>query len=97
MAGVKLAYFVQENGAPVRLFQRPDLVFVAPVKAPFSCPNTSLSSRVSGMLAQLIFMNDFARLRLLKCTVPERKLFPAPVSPVMRIVASESAFSSTWR
>src|ERR1019366_5094508 len=35
----------------------PGLVFIAPVKAPFSNPNSSLSIRFSGMAVQLIFTN----------------------------------------
>src|ERR1039457_6571129 len=35
----------------------PGLVFIAPVKAPFSNPNSSLSIRFSGRAVQLIFTN----------------------------------------
>ena len=35
----------------------PFLVAIAPVKAPFSCPNNSLSSSASGMAAQLMATN----------------------------------------
>ena len=36
---------------------RPSFSLTAPVKAPFSCPNSSDSSSVSGRAAQLIAMN----------------------------------------
>src|SRR5580704_11437234 len=43
----------------------PFLVAAAPVKAPLSCPNSSLSSNVSGIAAQLIATNGLLGRELL--------------------------------
>ncbi len=66
----------------------------APVKAPFSWPNSSLSSRSSGMAAQLIEMKGVsARLdwawRYLAITS-----LPVPLSPVISTLASDGAIWS---
>jgi hypothetical protein len=42
---------------PVAFLELADARASAPVKAPFSWPNSSLSSRFSGMAAQLTLMN----------------------------------------
>ena len=68
----------------------PILSLSAPVKAPRSWPKSSLSSRFSGILEQLIFTKGLFRRWLLKWTVPARRLFPVPVSPVIRMVESVS-------
>ena len=47
------ADLIQEDGAVVGPSKRPIRCAAAPVKAPFSWPNSSLSSRVSGIAAQL--------------------------------------------
>ena len=41
--------------------KRPSRFFVAPVKAPCSWPNNSLSIRVAGIAAQLTLINGFSR------------------------------------
>ena len=48
----KLPDLVEEQGAPVGRLEPADASAVAPVNAPFSCPNSSLSSRFSGRAAQ---------------------------------------------
>ena len=49
-----VANFIQEDGAAVGLLDAPGLLAEAPVKDPFSWPKSSLSSRVSGIAAQLM-------------------------------------------
>ena len=56
---------IQENGAVARLLKPPDALVVAPVNAPRSWPNNSLSSSVSGMAAQLtLIIGPAARVLL---------------------------------
>jgi len=64
---------------------------MAPVNAPFSWPNSSDSSRCSGIAAQLMLMNGFlARLeRLWTCRASTS--LPVPDSPVIMTEASEPA------
>ena len=69
----------------------PGLVVVAPVKAPFTCPKSSLSKRFSGMAPQLIDMNGFARRRDFLWIARATRPLPVPVSPLMRMVLSQSA------
>ena len=53
----EIADLVQEQVPPSASSNRPFLVAVAPVKAPFSWPKSSLSRSVWGRAAQLILMN----------------------------------------
>ena len=66
---------------------------IAPVKAPFSWPKSSLSSRFSGMAAQLMARNGlFTRVLFWKIARATSSL-PVPLSPVMRMVVCVGA---TW-
>ena len=69
----------------------PARLCTAPVKAPFSYPNNSLSKSVSGKAPQLIATNCrvFRRLRL--CIARATNSFPVPVSPVIMTPESVSA------
>ena len=59
----------------------PGVVFTAPVKAPFSWPNSSLSSRFSGIAAQLIATKE-PSLRTLESWTPRASSsLPAPLAP----------------
>ena len=49
---------------PSAISNSPGFVRSAPVNAPFSCPNSSLSNSVSVMAAQLTAMNGSLRRRL---------------------------------
>ncbi len=60
---------------------RPSLVRIAPVKAPFSCPKSSLSRRSSGMAPQFTGMRGWFFLSLLKWTAFATSSFPVPLSP----------------
>ncbi len=69
----------------------------APVNAPRSCPNISLSIKVSGMAEQLIATNGpFARGESL-CSVRATISLPDPVSPVISTDAELGAAISTMR
>ncbi len=66
---------------------------MAPVKAPFSWPNSSDSSRFSGIAAQLTLMNGLSARRDFWCMYRAITSLPTPLSPVIRIEASDRA---TW-
>ena len=53
----RLADLVEEERALGRGLEQPRLSFIAPVNDPFTWPNSSLSSRLSGSAPQLIEMN----------------------------------------
>ena len=59
----------------------------APVNAPFSCPNSSLSKSVSVKAAQFTGMNGFRARGLLLWIARATSSFPVPVSPVIKTVA----------
>ncbi|MPM22309.1 hypothetical protein SDC9_68761 [bioreactor metagenome] len=72
--------------------KRPILrVFKAPVKAPFSYPNSSDSKRESGIAEQLMRIYGLSRRLLLEKISRATTSLPVPVSPLMRMVASEEA------
>ncbi len=56
----------------------------APVKAPFSWPNSSLSISVSGSAAQLMATNGPCRRVLSACSERATSSLPVPLSPVIR-------------
>src|SRR6185312_61341 len=60
----------------------------APVKAPCTWPNNSLSSSCSGRAAQLTWMSGFVARALDAWIARARSPLPLPVSPSIRIVAS---------
>jgi hypothetical protein len=59
-AHVHLGDFVEQQRAAVASSNLPMRRATAPVKAPFSWPNSSLSSRFSGIAAQLTEMNGLS-------------------------------------
>jgi len=73
----------------------------APVKAPFSYPNSSLSRRVSGSAPQLTAMKGLYFRELLVWMALATSSLPVPVSPLMKTVALVSAtvriISKTFR
>ena len=69
----------------------PGLSRYAPVKEPFTWPNNSDSSSVSGRPAQLTVMNGRSERSLCAWTLIATSSLPTPLSPVMRIFASDSA------
>ena len=60
---------------------------VAPVKEPFSWPNSSLSISSSGIAAQLTCTNVSSRRSELRWMARATSSLPTPLSPVMRTVA----------
>ncbi len=81
---------------PSAASMRPIFWPAAPVKAPFSWPNSSLSSRDSLSAAQL--MRVIAPLRPdISWMVEASTSLPTPVSPRMSTLAALVAKSRTWR
>ncbi len=72
----------------------------APVNAPFSCPKSSLSRRVSGMAAQLMAMKGRPERGLFWWMARATNSLPVPLSPRMRTVeslcATRAMNSSIW-
>ena len=75
----------------------PFLPVMAPVNAPFTCPNSSDSSSVSGMAAQLTLMSGMSRCALRSWMARAASSLPVPVSPVMSTVLLLCATSSSLR
>ena len=64
---------------------------MAPVKAPFSWPNSSLSTSPAGRAAQLTLISGLAARRLWEWIARAISSLPVPVSPVISTVASVGA------
>ena len=76
------------NSVPARASsKRPGLRVTAPVKAPFSWPNNSLSSRFSGIAAQLTATNGPVALGPCSWIARATTSFPVPDSPWISTVA----------
>ena len=76
---------------PLASSKRPLRCCWAPVKAPFSCPKSSLSMRFSGRAAQLTLMKALFLRGLLKWMARAMSSLPVPDSPRTRTVAVLSA------
>ncbi len=74
---------------------RPALFSTAPVKAPFSWPNSSLSSRFSDRLPQNTGIKSLSRREEWKCSARATNSLPVPLSPSIKTDAVESATSRT--
>ena len=76
----------------------PCRVPTAPVNAPRTWPNSSASSRVSGIALQLSATKRCARRALAWWIARAASSFPVPVSPVMSTVLEVAAtVSSIWK
>src|SRR5260370_767229 len=78
----------RNRAPPVACAKRPILRVMAPVNAPFSWPNSSLSSRFSGIAAQFTATTgplDLGPLRSMARATPS---FPVPDSPLISAVAA---------
>ena len=73
---------------------RPSRRSAAPVKAPFSWPNSSLSSSVSGSAAQLTAMNGLPRRGERSCSALATSSLPVPLSPWISTVLETGAICS---
>ena len=80
---------------PLADSSRPALADWAPVNEPLSCPNSSLSSRVSVSAAQLSRKKGIEARREFLCTASARRSLPTPVSPKMSTLISLQAMRST--
>jgi hypothetical protein len=77
--------------------KRPRRFALAPVKAPFTCPNSSDSSRASGIAAQLTLISGRSACALRAWIARAASSLPVPVSPVTSTVLLACAtFSSLW-
>ncbi len=76
---------------PFAASNAPSRAILAPVNAPRSCPKSSLSSRESGMAAQLIEISLALRRRLEAWSSSAINSLPLPVSPVIRTLQSVAA------
>ncbi|EWS52562.1 hypothetical protein X551_04651 [Methylibium sp. T29] len=61
--------------------KRPGREWSAPVKAPFSTPNSSDSTRSGGIAAQLIDTIGCSCRRLTECSARAKRSLPTPLSP----------------
>jgi hypothetical protein len=85
-----------EGAQELRLERERQLAdLVAPVNAPFTCPNSSLSSSASGIAAQFTVTSLAARRRLRSWIARATSSLPVPLSPVISTEASVSATRST--
>ena len=70
---------------------RPWRCSMAPVKAPFSCPNSSDAISIDGIDAQFTLVNTWLERDERLCIARAISSFPVPVSPVIRTVESVGA------
>ena len=75
----------------------PFLLVSAPVKAPRVCPNSSDSSRFSGIAAQFTLTSGISRCALWKWIARATISLPVPVSPVISTVLFDFATISAVR
>jgi hypothetical protein len=64
---------------------------MAPVNEPFSWPNSSVSSSVSGRAAHETLTSGWGLRLLARCSASATSSFPVPDSPEISTVASEPA------
>ena len=74
---------------PSACSNRPRRIVAAPVKAPRSWPNNSLSNRSFGIAAVLMAMNGLAARGLCRCSANATSSLPVPDSPVIKTVACD--------
>ncbi len=63
----------------------------APLKAPLTYPNNSLSKRASGIAPQFIAIKGLVFLSLSQCIARAITSLPVPLSPVIRTVELDEA------
>ena len=84
----QLANLVEEHGAAGGRLEHALARDTAPVKAPRSWPNSSLSSRLGGIAPQSTTRNGLSRRGLPRWIASAETSLPVPVSPSSRMVAS---------
>ncbi len=82
---------------PSAISSLPFFCTIAPVNAPFSWPNSSLSSSVSASAAQLMATNGPAARRLLRWIARATSSLPVPLSPRISTVELDGATLAIWR
>ena len=82
---------------PSAAWNLPCLFATAPVNAPFTWPNSSLSSRFSGIAPQLIVTNGLPARGERRWISRAISSLPVPVSPVISTEMSVGAIFSTLR
>ena len=82
---------------PSATSNKPRFFAIAPVNAPRSCPNSSLSISSGGIAAQLTLTNGPADTELLRWIARAISSLPVPLSPAMNTVVSLAATFSTIR
>jgi hypothetical protein len=85
-----LGDFIEENRAAVGHLESADALGDRAGEGAFSWPNSSLSSRFSGMAAQLTFTSGPAARGLQAWMTSARTSLPTPLSPVIRTRLSEA-------
>ena len=84
-----LAISSRKSVPPSASLKRPSRSALASVNAPATCPNSSLSKSVSGMLAVLTLTRDLSLRVEAACSTRATIPLPAPFSPVIRTLACE--------
>jgi hypothetical protein len=87
--------FVKKEGAFFRELKAAEPTCIAPVKAPFSCPNNSEAISEVGIAAQLTLTKAREARRDLLWTARAINSLPVPVSPVRSTVESVGATLDT--
>ena len=87
MFGVTVPISSRKSVPPLDSSIRPRLFAIAPVKAPFTCPNSSDSSSVSGMAEQLTATKERSARPLRWWIERATSSLPVPVSPAISTVA----------
>jgi len=78
---------------PLAAWNRPGWLATAPVNAPFTWPNSSDSSRFSGIAPQLTATNGWLARGLARWMAWATSSLPLPLSPRISTLASEAATS----
>ncbi len=97
MAGVISPISSRNTVPPSATSTRPFLFASAPVNAPRTWPNSSDSSRFSGIAPQLTATNGLSRRSDCLCMAWATSSLPVPDSPVMRMVLLVRQTVSTRR
>ena len=94
MAGEVSPISSRKSVPPSASSNRPSRRSAAPVNAPFSWPNSSLSSSVSGSAPQLTAMNALPRREDRSCSAFATSSLPVPDSPWISTVLDTGAICS---
>ena len=81
MSGARSPISSRKIVPPSASSKRPCRIATAPVNAPFSWPNSSLSTSVGGSAAQLTRTSGRACRRLRSCSARANSSLPVPVGP----------------